>query len=156
DTTGYRVAEIRRRIDRQSPVGFGRADLLGAFAIQHGRIERPWLHRGIELPDRLYEPLAIDPQPLSQLLDAVSGRHGGLWDAIFIAQEMLDLLIEDLESRPQWLFENLPAIGRIGIVAKVCPFIDKPLPLQVDDESKGIGMLLVELSDGPIPKWRGI
>ena len=69
---------------------------------------------------------------------------------------MLYFFVEDLESQAVGLFKQSPSIGYVGVVAEVRALIQIPVPVQVDHDAEGIGMLLEQLSDSAVAEGRGV
>ena len=63
-------------------------------------------------------------------------------------------MIENLPGNPAGLFENAAAVFRVGVVAKVGPFVHEPLAVNVHDEPEGVGMFLEVLADFSVTKRR--
>ena len=91
-----------------------------------------------------------------QLFQSVGLEHRGLGYPVFVPQQMPDLIIKNLEGQPLRLGQQSPPVGYVGVVAEVGPFIQEPLSVQVDNEAKGIGVLLVQLRYDAVTEGRGV
>src|SRR4029077_11971989 len=144
DAAGHRVGLIGRLVDGVRPIALVDGEPVGAAAILDVGIERHVpAHGGIVLRDGLDELRGIDAVELSgQLLDRVGGHLGDLADAVFVALQVLHLLVEDLPGKLARLLENDTAVLRVGIVAEIGAFVDEALAGGVDHDGERTGLRL--------------
>ena len=156
DAAGDGESDVGRTVERKRPVGLRRVDSLRPFAVQHGGIELPRLHGGVEFGDRLFQALHVDSQLLGEAGNRgrFSLRHLG--NPVLVSKQMDDLLVEELERCPLWLAEHLAAVAGVGVVSKVGALIDKAPSVDVDDEAKGIGVLLEQVGNHPVAERRRV
>ena len=84
-------------------------------------------------------------------------RHlGDLADAVFVALQVLHLLIEDLPGELARLLQHHAAVFRISVVAEIGAFVDEALAGGVDQDAERIGVLLELIADGEIAELRRI
>src|SRR5712691_6632892 len=110
------VAHERWRIERLSPVRFRRRDAARALAVLDRRIERPGHDGLVEGRDGADEP--VDGGSLGL-------RH--LADAVLLAQQRDDLLVEDLEGGAARLLDDGAAVLDVGVVAEVGALVHEAL-----------------------------
>ena len=67
---------------------------------------------------------------------------GDLLDAVLVAQQVLDLLVEDLPGELARLLEDHAAVLGVGVVAEVGALVDEALAVGVDHDAERIGVLL--------------
>ena len=157
DAAGHGVAGVRRGVDGLGPVALGRGDAHRAPSVLDGRVVRNiGLHRRVELFNRLDQPGWVDVQTLGQFLDGVGLGHRHLVNMVFVPQQVLHFLVEDLEAQALGLSQQGPPVGDVGVVAEVGALVQEALTVDVHDQSKGIGVLLVQLGDGTVAEGRGV
>ncbi len=86
----------------------------------------------------------------SQLLERVRTDLGHALDAIFVAQQMGHLAIEDLPGELARLFENHAAILGVRVVAEVGALVDEAPAAAVDHDSERIAVLLKAIADAQV------
>ena len=69
---------------------------------------------------------------------------------------MRGALVEELEGGALGLGEDGAAVLGVGVVADVGALVDEALAVDIDDQSVGIGVLLVEVGDDSIAGWWGV
>src|SRR5262249_10569620 len=84
---------------------------------------------------------------LGQILDCVGGHLGDLPDAVFVALQVLHLLVEDLPGKLARLLQDHAAVLGGGVIAEVGAFIDEALAGGVDHDGERIGVLLELVAD---------
>src|SRR5262249_32205183 len=77
---------------------------------------------------------------------------GGARDAVFVAQQMDGLLVEDLPGEHARLFQDFAAILGVGIAVKVGAFVEEAMTPCIDDDAKRGAVLLeavanIEIAD---------
>jgi hypothetical protein len=159
DPAGHDIAVIGRLIDRQSPVGLGHLEALGGYPVEDRGVvpglERVFRAGRVELGDGLLQPLGIDVELLGEPLDGVGRRLGHLADAVFVADVVVSLGIEDLHRGALGLLHHLLAVLGIGVIAVVGAFVDEPLAIQVHYDPDRVGMLLKVVEHHPVAIRRG-
>src|SRR5215472_5323074 len=133
DTTSRAIRLVGRFLQRHRPVGFfdlqpfGRAPIFDRRVI--GDIA---LHRGVVLADRLEERALVDRGAgfrhlVGQRFESVGGDLGHPPDAVFVALQVDDLLVEDLPGELVRLVQNLAAVFGIGVVPEIGSLVAEAL-----------------------------
>ena len=65
-------------------------------------------------------------EPLGQGLETVGLFLGDARDAVFVAQQMRDLLVEDLPGEHARLVQDLAAVFGVGVAVEIEPLVEKP------------------------------
>ena len=149
DAAGHGVGLERRRVDRVGPVALGDGEAAHAAAVLDGGIERHLgHHRGVALLDGLEELLLVDAfELLRQLLDRVGAHLGHALDAVFVAQHVEHLRVEDLPGELLRLGQDHRAVLGVGVVAEVGALVDEALAVGVDHDAERVGVLLEIVAD---------
>ena len=103
------------------------------------------------------ECLRIHPFKLCRELFQRAGlRLGHTADAVFAAQKMAHLGIEDLPRElPRLLHQHL-AVSAVRVVLDVGAFVGEPLAVRIDHDAIGIGVLLVAAHDNEVAELRRV
>ncbi len=122
------------------------------------RVERHLGARGgVERPHRLQKAARVDAfEPLGQRLETVGLFLGDARDAVFLAQQMRDLLVEDLPGEHAGLVQDLAAVFGVGVAVEIEPLVEKTLALGIDDDAERVVVLLEAVADVEIAKRRGV
>src|SRR5262249_30071767 len=158
DAAGHRIGLVGRRVERVRPVALVDGEPFGAPAILDVGIERNvGANRLVPFCDSLDELGRIDAVELaSQLFDGVADRLGHLLDAVFIALQVLHLLVENLPGELAGLLEHDAAVFRVGVVAEVRALVDEALAGRIDQDGERVGMLLELVADREVAEFRRI
>src|SRR3984893_8910623 len=158
DSASHGVAFIRRRVERVRPIALVDGEALGAAAVLDIRIERHvGLHRGVPFLDGLDEFRRVDAfEFLRELFDGVRRHLGDLADLVFVALQVLHLLIEDLPGELARLFQHDAAILGISVIAEIGALVDEALAGGIDQDAERIGMLLELIADREIAEFRRV
>ena len=73
------------------------------------------------------KPAHVDLELAGQLLERVRLGLGDLADAVLLAQQVDDLLVEDLERRAARLADDGAAVLHVRVVAEVGALVDEAL-----------------------------
>src|SRR4029079_6507164 len=99
--------------------------------------------------DRPDEFLGVDAVELAgELLDRIRRYLGDLADAVFVALQVLHLLVEDLPGELPGLLEDDAAVFRIGVIAEIGTLVEEALAGGIDHDRERIGVLLELVADG--------
>ena len=113
--------------------------------------------RGVERAHGLQKAAQVNAfEPLGQGLEGIGLFFGNPGDAIFLAQQMRDLLVEDLPGEHARLVEDLAAVFRVGIAVEIEPFVEKTLAAGVDDDAERVVVLLEAVADIEVAKGRRV
>ena len=158
DAAGHGIGLERRRLDPVGPVGLGRGDTTGAAAVLHGRVERSLRHHRVVVgPHGLEKARAVDAFHLcNEALQRVRLRPGRLPDAVLVPQQVGHLRVEHLPRHLTGLLQHPPAVGGVGVVAKVRTLVDEALACRVDDDREGVAVLLEAVAHGEVAEVRCI
>ncbi len=114
-------------------------------------------HRLVPLGDGLDELLGVDAFELRrELLDGVAGHLGDLADAVFVALQMLGLLVEHLPGELARLLQHHAAVFGVGVVAEVGALVDEALAGRVDQHRERIAVLLELVADREVAELRRV
>ena len=69
---------------------------------------------------------------------------------------MVHLRIKDLPCRIAGLFKDLAPVLGIGVVTKVCTFIQETVAIIVNNDSKGVTVFLKGISDCQVAELRSV
>ena len=133
----------------------GGLDTLGVLAVENCWVVVAFLDGSVVLGDGANEALAVDIEAVGKLVDGVGLGHGDLLDVVFVAEEVLDLVVENLEGDALGLLEDFAAVGDVGVVAEVGALVDEAVAVDIDDEAERVGVLLEELGDDAVAKGGG-
>lgn len=149
DARGHGVGFEGRRVQGVGPVGFIDRQSLGAAAVMHVRVERDvGANRGVEVLHRLDEPVGVHALQLGrELLDGVGGDLGDSPDVILAAQQMRDLLVEDLPGEHARLLQDFAAVAGVAIAVEILALVAEPLAVGVHDDAERHVMLLELIAD---------
>ena len=104
--------------------------------------------RRVPFPDGLEEFGGIHAvELLRKLLDRIRRHLGDLADLVFVAQQVLHFLIENLPGELTGLLQHHATIFGVGIIAEIRAFVDEALAHGVDQNAERIGMLLKLIAD---------
>ena len=95
-------------------------------------------------------------QFLREFLDRVGGHFCDLPDLVFVALQMLHLLIEDLPCELSGLLQHDAPVFGIRIVAEVGPFVDEALAGGIDENSERVGVFLKLVADREVTELRRV
>src|SRR6267378_329632 len=156
DAGRHREADVGRRVERLRPVRLGRLDAARPLAVLDRRVERARLHGGVEVAHGPHEALDVDLELAREALERRVFGLRDLADTIFLAEQVYDLLIEDLTRRAPRLLDDLATILHVRVVAHVGALVDEALALDVDDDADGIRVLLEVVADLAVAVPRGV
>src|ERR1700686_3709408 len=127
NAASHGVAFIGRRVKRVRPIALVDGEPLGAAAVLDVRIERHvGFHRGVPFLDGLDEFRRVEAfELLREFLDGVRRHLGDLADLVFVALQVLHLLIEDLPGELARLFQHDAAILGISVIAEIGALVDE-------------------------------
>ena len=77
-------------------------------------------------------------------------------DAIFVAQQLHDFLVEDLPGELIGLVQDYAAVFRVGVIAEIGAFVDEAATSGIDHDARGIGVFLEVVADAEIAEFRRI
>src|SRR3546814_14525979 len=87
--------------------------------------------------------LRVHPLQLAdQVPEAVRRHLGDPADAILVAQQVRDLLVEHLPGELVRLVQDHPSVLGIGVVAEVGALVDETAAVRVDHDAERVGVLL--------------
>ena len=113
--------------------------------------------RCVEGPHRLQKAARIDAfEPLGQGFESVGLLLGDARDAVFLAQEMDDFLVEDLPGEHAGLVQDLAAVFGIGVAVEVEPLVEETLAARIDDDAERVVVLLEAVADIEVAKGRRV
>ena len=158
DAAGDGIGLERRSLYPVGPVGLGRGDPARTAAILHGRIEGSLRHHRVVVgPHGLEKARAVDAFHLrNEALQRVRLRPGHLPDAVLVPQQVGHLRIEHLPRHLTGLLQHPPAVGGVGVVAKVRALVNKALACRVDNDREGVAVLLEAVAHGEVAEIRCI
>src|SRR5580704_15319041 len=158
NAASHGVAFIGRRVEGVGPIALVDGEPLGAAAVLDVRIE--WhvgLHRGVPFLDGLDELGGVDAfELLRELLDGARRHLGDLADLVFVALQVLHLLVKDLPGELARLLQHHAAILGISVIAEIGALVDEALAGGVDQDAERIGVFLELIADGEIAELRRV
>ena len=115
----------------------------------------PWCR--IVLAQRLQHRLGVHAGQLRrQRLERVRLLLGDARDAVFLAQQVHDLLVEDLPGEQARLLHHLMAVLGIGVAVEVEPLVEEALAARVHQHAEWIVVLLEPIADREVAIGRRI
>ena len=78
---------------------------------------------------------------------------GDLPDLVFVALQVLHLLVEDLPGELPGLLQHHAAVFGIGVVAEIGALVDEALAVGIDQNRERIGVLLELIADREIAEF---
>ena len=81
---------------------------------------------------------------------------GDARDAVFLAQQVHDLLVEDLPGEQARLLHHLMAVFGIGVAVKVEPLVEEALAARIHQDAEWIVVLLEAVADREVAIGRRI
>ena len=120
---------------------YGMLRSIGRVVLAHGLDERRLIDRG------------VFGHLVGQLLDRVGRDLRHLPDAVLVALQMHDLLVEDLPRKLVRLLQYQPAVFGIGVVAEIGALVAEPLASGVDHDRERVGVLLEIVADRQIAEF---
>ena len=114
--------------------------------------------RGVERADR-FEKRSRDRRLSSR--GASSSKRVGLFlgdarDAVFLAQQVHDLLVEDLPGEQARLVHHLAAVFGVSVGVEIEALVDEALAERVDDDAERIVVLLEAVADIEVAERRRV
>ena len=158
NAASHGVGLERRLVDRIGPVGFGDLEALGAAPVLDGGIEGYIrAYRSVVLPDRRKRAPGVHILELfDKLLQAVGPYACDLANAVLVAQQGDDLVVEDLPGELAGLPKDNSAVFRVGVIADVGALVDKALAARVQHDTERVAVLLEVVAHCEIAERGGV
>ncbi len=69
---------------------------------------------------------------------------------------MADLVVENLEGQSLGLGHQGSSVSDVGVIPEVSAFVEEAVPVNIDDQPEGVGVLLEQLGDGAVAEGRRV
>src|SRR5271165_1065262 len=158
DAGRHGVGLVGRPVEALGPVGLVNRETARRQPVADVGVERyvgAW--GGVEGPHRVEETARVDAfELLGQGLEGVGLFFGDARDAVFLAQQMRDLLVEDLPGEHAGLVQDLAAVFGVGVAVEIEPLVEETLAAGVDDDAERVIVLLEAVADIEVAKGRRV